>query len=283
MSNSLVNLGDLSKPVTILIERISDAIGGIAKPWQTVRLAEAEAKASIIQAQSKIEISDLEGRSLLRMVREEGKKQENIENITAKAIPGISQDAKTESVEKDWIVYFFDRCRLTSDEDMQFLWSSILAGEANSPNSFSRRTIDLVSTIDKRDADLFSNLCRFVWTIGEPTPVIFNEKEKIYNDLGINLATLNHLDNVGLVTYNSSVIPAAYQKNFSSENIQISYFGQNFVVNAPENNKSIKIGRVLFTRAGEELSHVCGSSAYNGFADYVVNNLINIGYTVRSL
>ena len=30
--SSLINLGDLSKPATVLVEKISDAIGGIFKP-----------------------------------------------------------------------------------------------------------------------------------------------------------------------------------------------------------------------------------------------------------
>lgn len=86
----LVNLGELSKPATVLIERISDAVGGIAKPWQVKRVAKAEAEADLIRAQAKIEISDMEQRALIRMVHEEGRKQENIESITAKAIPHLS-------------------------------------------------------------------------------------------------------------------------------------------------------------------------------------------------
>ncbi len=35
---SLVNIGELSKPATVLIEKISDAVGGIAKPWQIRRV-----------------------------------------------------------------------------------------------------------------------------------------------------------------------------------------------------------------------------------------------------
>ena len=41
-NNSIVNLGDLSKPATVLIEKISDAIGGIFKPYQIKRIAKAE-------------------------------------------------------------------------------------------------------------------------------------------------------------------------------------------------------------------------------------------------
>jgi hypothetical protein len=42
---SLINLSELSKPATVLIEKISDALGGVFKPFQIVRVAKAEAEA----------------------------------------------------------------------------------------------------------------------------------------------------------------------------------------------------------------------------------------------
>ena len=79
---SLINLGELSKPATVLIEKISDAVGGIAKPWQIKRVANAEAEAEKIKTLAQIEITDIQQRALVRMVREEGIQQENIESIT---------------------------------------------------------------------------------------------------------------------------------------------------------------------------------------------------------
>ena len=46
---SLINF-NLTEPATVLINRISDAIGGIAKPWQMKRLAEAEVAVELIKA-----------------------------------------------------------------------------------------------------------------------------------------------------------------------------------------------------------------------------------------
>jgi hypothetical protein len=43
---------------------------------------------------------------------------------------------------------------------------SHLAGEANRPGSFSKRTLSTVSDLDKRDAEVFTTLCRFGWRIG---------------------------------------------------------------------------------------------------------------------
>jgi hypothetical protein len=166
---SLINLGDASKPANTLIKKISAAIGGLCEPFQIRRVAQAEADADRIRAVTRIEITELEHRAMSRLFAEEAKKQHNIEAITLKALPDVSPESRPEDVEDDWIANFFDKCRLISDEQMQSLWARILAGEANSPGKFSKRTVNLVGSLDKSDAMLFSQLCGFVFVIGLPT------------------------------------------------------------------------------------------------------------------
>ena len=84
--NSLINLGEISKPATVLIEKISDAVGGIFKPYQIVRVAKAEAEAERVKAEAQIQISDLQRRAFHRFLEEEAKKQKNMEDIREKAV-----------------------------------------------------------------------------------------------------------------------------------------------------------------------------------------------------
>jgi hypothetical protein len=66
--------GELSKPATMLVEKISDAIGGIFKPYQIIRVVKAEAQADrvrAVRAESQIEISDLQRRAFHRFLEEE--------------------------------------------------------------------------------------------------------------------------------------------------------------------------------------------------------------------
>jgi len=146
--NSLINLGDLSKPATVLIERVSDAVGAVFKPYQIKRIAKAESEANKIKTLANIELSEIEERAMQRLVQEEAKKQENIESITAQATMQLNEDAKPEDIQSDWIVNVFDKCRLISDAEMQSLWANLLAGEANKPGSLSKRTIELVASLD---------------------------------------------------------------------------------------------------------------------------------------
>ena len=166
--------------------------------WQIVRIAKAESEADQIRAQSQIQISDLQRRAMHRFFVEEGKKQSNIEEITAKSLLLLSEGSKPQNVEDDWITNFFDKSRIVSDEDMQNIWARVLAGEANMPGSFSRRTVNLLSDLEKRDAERFEKLCGFGWTIENQSPLlfplVFDVRDGIYLESGVSFGRLSDLN-----------------------------------------------------------------------------------------
>ena len=51
---SLISLGELTKPATVLIEKIAEAVGGGFRPYQIKRVARAEAEAEKIRALARI-------------------------------------------------------------------------------------------------------------------------------------------------------------------------------------------------------------------------------------
>jgi hypothetical protein len=267
-NTSLVNIGELSKPATVLIEKISDAVGGIAKPWQIRRVAKAEAEADKIKAISHIEIDELQRRALQRFVVEEAKKQSNIEEITAKALPQVKEEAEPQNIEDDWITNFFDKCRLISDDEMQTLWSKVLAGEANAPGTYSKRTVNLLGSLDKSDAFLFQSLCGFGWFFGNVVPIIFEAEDEIYNKHGINFTTLKHLDEIGLLSFESF---SGYSKIHLPKKIRFTYYGKPIDIEFEnEEDNRIGIGHILLSKTGQELAPICGSKAIPEFFDYVI-------------
>jgi len=109
-------------------------------------------KQALIHAKSKVEITELQQRALQHFINEESKRQENIEFITEKALPLLEENANPQNMEDDRVTNFFDKCRNVSDGDMQQLWCKLLAGEASSPGRFSKRAVNFVHSLDKRDA-----------------------------------------------------------------------------------------------------------------------------------
>jgi len=268
----MVNIGDLAKPATVLIEKISDAIGGCFKPYQIRRVAQAEAEAERIRAATQIEITELQHRAMQRFLVEEAKKQNNIESITAKALSQLDEEADPKSVEDDWITNFFDRCRLISDDQMQDLWASVLAGEANNPGRFSKRTVNMLGTLDKSDAELFTKLCGFVWFLDTPVPFVYGMEVDFYNRHGINFGSLKHLDDIGLISLSSI-------GGFSCRHLPrrvLAYYYETCVVIQfeKESENELDVGVVLFSRTGEELAAICGSRPIPGFVDYVVEKWV---------
>lgn len=266
--NALINLGELSKPATVLIEKISGAIGTLYQPHQIRKIARAEADASRIRALVEVEITEIQHRGLVRMIEAEGKKQENIEAISSGAVENLSPNARPEQIEDDWLSNFFEKCKLVSNESMQSLWSKILAGEANSPGTFSKRTVELVSTLEKKDADLFTRLCGFGWTMGQVTPLIFDPAKEIYKEQGITFTDLTHLDSLGLIRFESVT---GFELSFNSNLAMVVYYGSPITLNlAQKANQKIKIGQVLLSNTGRELAPICGSKRVDGFLEYVV-------------
>ena len=266
-SISIVNLGKLSKPADTLIKKVSSAVGGIFEPWQIKRIAKAEAEAGLIKAKAEIKVTDLHRRAMHRFVEEEANRQENMETITEKAIPQLEDGSDPSKMEDDWVTNFFDKSRIVSDSDMQNLWASVLAGEANSPGTYSKRTVNFLGDLDKRDAELFSALCSFGWFVGTFTPLIFDVMASIYNDKGLNFDTLTHMDNIGLIQFSniSGFVRTNLPKNFT-----VSYYEEplNLTMEKEEGNK-LNIGKVLLSQVGIELARVCQAPSADGFVDYV--------------
>lgn len=137
----------------------------------------------------------MQHRALKRFLAEEENRQRNIESIIQKAIPNVHEDAKPEQIEDDWLVNFFDKCRLISEQEMQRLWSRLLAGEANAAGRFSKRTLGLLATLESTDAHLLQKLRTFCFKVGgscierpiAPTdlvPLILEDRGRvIYEDI----------------------------------------------------------------------------------------------------
>ena len=264
---SLVDMRGLTKPATVLVKKISNAVGTLWEPSQIRRVAQAKADAALTLAKNEIEIDEVQRRAARRFVEEETRDQVNMESIGGKAIPNLNPDAPTEHVEDDWIVNFFDKCRIVSDNDMQNLWSRVLAGEANSPGSFSRKTVNLMADLDRSSAQLFVSLCRFGWRIGGSIkPLVFDLQEPMYQQHGINLFSMGQLDSIGLIQIGSLGFELTNQYK---ESVVTYHDRPVHLVFSKDTGNRLKIGEVLFTPSGQQLSQIVECTPIDGFFDFV--------------
>jgi Protein of unknown function (DUF2806) len=183
-------------------------------------------------------------------------------------------------MDDDWISHFFEKCRTASGEEMQSLWSNLLADEANKPGSYSKRTVDLVSTLDKADALLFTQLCTFAIAGGDIFPIILDHNADIYKRNGINFGSLNHLEAIGLIKFNNLTDFVLQQL---PQNIVLLYYGIPVQFKLPaENNNQLILGHVMLTKAGQQLAPICGSKVDVEFLKYLSDEYKKKGYEVKT-
>lgn len=270
---SLINIGELSKPATVLVEKVSAAIGVLYEPHRIRREAEANADAALVEAKSRIQIGELERRALTRFVEEQTREQKNIEDITSKALPNLNPQSDPSGMDEDWISDFFGKCRRVSNKEMQTLWASLLAGEANKPGSVSKRTVDFVAAMDRSDAEIFNRVCRFSCNSLNDT-LIFDTSHQILQDNQLTWADLSHLETIGLIKLGTL---AGFTRTISRKVFRVVLAGETLDLTIQEGNGKngkwhFSSGMVLLTKIGHELRGFVNFEPAKGFYDFCVES-----------
>ena len=200
---SLVDLGKLSKPISKLIDAVSQGIGTIYEPTKIRRKAKAQADAALIKAETDIKKKELLTRAVNRFVFQEMRRQENIENIIEIAVENLPETVSEDPVDKDWISRFFDDCKDVSNEELQNIWGRLLAGEVALPGYCSRKTMAILKELSSYDANIFNNICPLIWASADGglfIPCIsYHTINSQLIKFGINFDDLLHIDSLGLM------------------------------------------------------------------------------------
>ena len=277
--NPLANIiGDLAEPFSKLIEKVSKGCSNIYEPTHRKRIAKADAEVRKINAFSDLEITEIQKRALRRSLNEEGKNQENIENLLLETRPHLNEDAKPEEIEDDWITNFFDKAKIVSDKEMQRLWAKLLAGEANNPGTYSKRTVNYVGDLDKSDANLFTNFCSFSIQSGELLPVIYDVEHSTYKSSGINFGALSHLDEIGLIKFNHL---SDFHLTAMPETTILLYSDKRIIMEiSNDSDNQFIFGKAKFTKIGQELAPIANAKPVDGFLDYLLEKWEALGYKI---
>ena len=140
-----------------------------------------------------------------RIEFQERKRQSNIVSVVRTAATELGdKEVPNHEPDPDWTARFFDSVQDVSSEEMQKIWARILSGEVENPGRTSLRTLDTLRNMTKRDAEMFSDTCSFVFREGETYFII----DKIpYQHDAIRHTKLLHLQDCGL----AAIGPTAYK------------------------------------------------------------------------
>jgi hypothetical protein len=296
---SLIDLSKLSEPATVLIEKISNAVGIIYEPTRIVKLAQAQAHVELIKYNNQRTLSELEKRAALSLIEKEVRKQENIENITAHAIKALPENSTPNEVSDDWLSYFFSHCETVSDSDMQRVWGELLARESDRKRSFSKKTISILSTLERSDAEDFVKFCQFRVNHGSTSELaIFSLEDSFYREYGVNFGIALHLQSLGLVHYSETGFAISVSKELEvapgDEDHYIyksAYFNTELEYSFPimgeddlsNDNPQLSTGCVNFTEAGQAISRICDVQPNPKFIEYYGKALRKRGIKLTSI
>ena len=244
-------------------------------------MARARAAANMILAQSETDIADLQAASLVeragfRVAVEQVVQQMNIEAIIIKALDHLDETAVPHEMDDHWVLNCFDKCKYDTDEELQELWAKLIAGEANEPGTFSRKTVNVMADLDSRTANLFATFCRFVLGVGNHgVPLIVLDQQKdlpvIYQDQGIGFDELKLLAETGLITIGFEHVSLLINYTMAGipETVSLSYGDQSRSMSCP--GGFISVGVAYPTTVGRQLAQFCDPAPVEGFFDFIVD------------
>ena len=191
---------------------------GVAKHAESVaKLGDAYAKLSEQYGPEKAEqmlgaspeTLSLRRRAGARLLHMEEQRQQNIESVASQAAQKIPEKVSEEPVKPDWMARFIESVKDVSDETMQSLWSSILAGEVATPGKISLRTLDVLKNLSQQDAREFERVLQFAADGGwvyYPVSAVSQDFDRQVARQIVPYATKMHMEDCGLIHHETSLV-----------------------------------------------------------------------------
>ena len=206
------------------------------------------------------------------------KEQDNIDKILQIAAPMLTVNARPEEVDQDLINLLADKMRLTEDDDMRRLWAKLIAGEAEAPGRFSKRVVDEVARLSREEAQAFTALAGYVWTIktkddvsrADTTYPILVIPNDLSRDEPIPLSQMQKLEEANLIVGNIDHLRLAGVPQGTLVEI---HYHERYCRLLLKSNQGVKFGRqaISLTSIGRALFPICGGSPVVGVFEKMVN------------
>jgi uncharacterized repeat protein (TIGR03899 family) len=258
--DDLLGLGKGSDKLIAAVER---ALGAVYRPYGIRRDADAEAyrlstlgaaktdvktrnTLEVARTKSKADMIIAEGNQALaarlemRLQHKALQQQLNIERIVEGALAQTQPVPTTEEVDQDWLSNFFEHAQSVSGAEMQALWSRVLALEVGIPGTFSKRALEVLRKMTRREANSFQAACKLTCSFGPENGrktiihgalrhkwLIFSEAPEIeLNKFGLPFLERVNLAKIGLM-YEEELVMGEFQRgeelffNFSSTQLEL--------------------------------------------------------------
>ena len=201
------------------------------------------------------------GRIVLDTPKIEKRRSINIGTILKNACQAFlsHKDAGGKSnIDPDWMARFIDCAKDVSDTEMQLLWSKILSGELNKPNSISVMALETLRNMSKSDAETFHKLANFTVIDsdgGDPfipnNGLYANPGQKNDEEYGIKYDELLWMQELRLINLNEGLI-MSFNFDDNSTRVETNLRCGNLRIEI-SSEKEFSIPCYSYTRIGAQL------------------------------
>jgi hypothetical protein len=167
-----------------------------------------------------------------------------------------SAEEATPAIDLDWLYRWKELAERVSIEEMQRLWAKILVGEFSHPGSYSLRTLNLLFSLNKAEAELITEAAKFCIKGYNKDLVIYKHSEYLATR-GLTFHHLLALEDLRILTgVQLGERPLQYQYAFERKGdygfVPLTYGGKTIVV-YKATDASLTLPVYIVTRIGAEL------------------------------
>lgn len=263
----IAGAGAVSKAVADVInhaaDKIENACGWLATPKGASKDKLIAKETFIHDIQNNPNLTPLQKAAFISESKKIIRQYKNQNDIYHLAMEQLSEEAKPDKVDVDWISQFFDAAKHVSQEDLKVIWAKLLANECQLPGSVPKMLIHTLSCLDTRLAKAFNIVCNCSVALVTPSGVYdpdykypiaiidWQKSDKFYKSLGLNYNDLSDLNSYGLIELNI----ADYR--LTKKDFIVGYCDAFYKIeNRSENKSEIKTGQVHLTNLGKSLFRV---------------------------
>lgn len=158
-------------------------------------------------------------------------------------------------MDNDFFWNTMEHSKTVSDEDMQELVAKIIAGEYNTPGTYSMSTLQTIKMLGKQELELFERICSLCINTNQIPKTVFTFPEDlkpILNSINIDFSNLQNLQSLGLFLPNDMIRSL---ENPNKKNFALNYLDQQIIFEPThETNHEIKLpGFYTLSNTGKQI------------------------------
>lgn len=247
-----INLQPIADVANNAIDKISNAAGWMAS-HESLR---SKALKSFIDDIQNSNIEPIHKAVLISNAKSILKGYKNQKEIIDIALQNLNETAKPEGVKDDWICEFMDMAKHVSDVEYRSIWGRILAGEMETPGSFSIGALEKLRCLSKKDAECFTKASKICMEYHGQHYILANtERGSGLDNYDFSYNDLLQLSDCGLMRLNSLSLKYKYddQRDDSCmhNNSIVVYFDGD-----RNKDQEAELFAFAFTEAGNQLLKV---------------------------